>query len=212
VEHSIVSHYLIVGIAGGSASGKTTLTATLAAALLEHPGCRPAVIAADKYMYRDAVRGPSFVSPSTGAVMFNANHPDSVNWEQLLSDLDVLLQQADGPNIILLEGLMVLNVPTVRERLDLRLFVELDADERALRRLLRDMNGARGMSDPAAIATYYRECARIGHAQYVEPSRAHADLIVRGDADWERLRPLLLAAITDRLAHAPSHRASLHRM
>jgi uridine kinase len=195
-----VSNHLVVGIAGGSASGKTTLTVALAAALHELPGCRPVVVAADKYMWRDVVRGPSFVSPSTGKLMFNANHPDSVNWEQLLIDLDALLQQADAPNIVLLEGLMVLNVPAVRERLDLRLFVELDADERALRRLLRDMQNGRGNGDPVFIASYYRECARVGHAQYVEPSRVHADLIVRGDASWERLRPLLLAVITDRLA------------
>ena len=113
-----------------------------------------------------------------------------------------LLQQADGPNVILLEGLMVLQVAAVRERSDLRLFVELDADERALRRMLRDMSGIRGIADPAGIATYYRECARVGHAQFVEPSRVYADLIVRGDADWERLRPLLLAVIDARLAHA----------
>ncbi len=195
-----MSDRIIVGIAGGSASGKSTLTQALSAALTEMPGIRPTIIPADRYMFRDIERGPSFVSPSTGKVMFNANHPDSVDWDQLLSELDGLLQQVDGPNVILLEGLMVLQVPSVRERLDLRLFVELDADERALRRLLRDISGVRGIADPAGIATYYRECARVGHAQYVEPSRVYADLIVRGDADWERLRPLLLAVIKDRLA------------
>jgi uridine kinase len=200
-----VSQRLIIGIAGGSASGKSTLTSALLAALQIVPGLRPAIVAADKYMYRDVLRGPTFVSPSSGRVMFNANHPDSVNWEQLLSDLDDLRQREDGPNVILLEGLMVLHVPAVRERLDLRLFVELDADERALRRMLRDMSGSRGIGDPAGIATYYRECARIGHAQYVEPSRVYADLIVRGDADWERLRPLLLAVIRDRLGRATAY-------
>ena len=198
-----MSDRIVIGIAGGSASGKSTLTHGLTAALQDIPGIRPTPIPADKYMFRDRERGPSFVSPSTGKVMFNANHPESVNWGQLLIDLDALLQQADGPNVIILEGLMVLQVAAVRERLDLRLFVELDADERALRRMLRDMSGVRGIADPAGIATYYRECARVGHAQYVEPSRVYADLIVRGDADWERLRPLLLAVITDRLAHAP---------
>ncbi len=192
---------LVVGIAGGSASGKTTLAVALAAALQEQPGCRPVLVAADTYMFRDVVRGPTFVSPSTGAILFNANHPDSVNWAQLLHDLDALSQAVDAPNIVVLEGLMVLHVPMVRERLHLRIFVELDADERALRRLLRDMHNGRGNGDPVGIATYYRECARVGHAQYVEPSRVFADLIVRGDAAWERLQPLLLAVIADRLAH-----------
>ncbi len=197
-----MSPCLVVGIAGGSASGKTTLTAALADALRHVPGCRPAILAADQYMHRDRTRGPSFVFQATGDVMFDANHPDAVEWERLLRDLDDRLQQEDGPNVILLEGLMVLHVPEVRERLDLRIFVELDADERALRRLLRDMQRGRGIREPAGIAAYYLESARVGHARYVEPSRAHADLIVRGDADWERLRPLLLAVIQDHLAHA----------
>jgi uridine kinase len=140
------------------------------------------------------------VSPSTGEVLFNANHPDSVDWERLLTDLDALIDQPDAPEVIIVEGLMVLYQQRMRERLDIRCFIELDADERALRRLLRDMTGVRGMTDPAKIAAYYRECARVGHAQYVEPSRIHADLIIRGDVDWARLRPLLLAIIADRLA------------
>ena len=195
-------NHIVVGIAGGSASGKTTLVAGLADALGQIPGRRAATIAADRYMYRDKTRGPTFISPSTGEEMFNANHPESVDWGALLRDLDALLAREDCPDVILVEGLMVLHEPRMRERLDLRLFVELDADERALRRLLRDMQGGRASRDPVFIANYYRECARVGHMHYVEPSRVHADLIVRGDADWERLRPLLLAVVDDRLRHA----------
>jgi uridine kinase len=90
--------------------------------------------------------------------------------------------------------------------MDLRLFIELDADERALRRLLRDMKGERGFSDPAHIAAYYLECAREGHTHYIEPSRKYADLIVRGDAQWERIRPMLIAVIADQFAHETAPR------
>lgn len=197
-----MSNCLVVGIAGGSASGKSALTTALADALRQIPGRRPGILAADQYMHRDRSRGPTFVSHTTGTAMFDANHPDAVDWDLLLRDLDAQLHQVDGPNVILLEGLMVLHVPAVRERLDLRIFVELDADERALRRMLRDMQHGRGIREPAGIAAYYLESARVGHAHYVEPSRVHADLIVRGDADWERLRPLLLAVIDDRFTHA----------
>lgn len=151
-------------------------------------------------MQRDAPNAPTFVSPSTGEVMFNANHPDSVVWDRLLTDLDALLEQPECPEVIIIEGLMVLYQQRMRERLDIRCFIELDSDERALRRMLRDMTGVRGMTDPAKIATYYRECARVGHHLYVEPSRVHADLIIRGDVDWTRLRPMLLAIVADRLA------------
>lgn len=191
---------LLVGFAGGSAAGKSTLTAALAEAIRADLGRTCALIGTDRYMSRSAPNAPTFVSPSTGAVMFNANHPDSVVWANLLADLDQLIAQPDAPAVILIEGLMVLHQPAMRERLDIRIFVELDADERALRRLLRDMTGVRGMTDPAAISAYYRECARVGHAQYVEPSRVHADLIIRGDVAWARLQPLLLAMVADRLA------------
>ncbi|MCX6382401.1 MAG: hypothetical protein NT023_23480 [Armatimonadetes bacterium] len=94
---------------------------------------------------------------------------------------------------------MTLHVEEIRSRLDLRLFMELDADVRAVRRIWRDMSGARGNTDPKFIGTYYLECARVGHALYVEPSRVHADLILRGDADFQRTVPLVMAVIRDRV-------------
>ena len=193
---------IVVGIAGGSASGKSTLTNVLADALQTVPGRRVSVIAADRYMNPGRANSPTFVFKATGEAMFNANHPDAVDWERLVSDLNAERFAVNQPDVILVEGLMVLYAPHLRECFDLRLFIELDADERALRRLLRDMQGGRASRDPVFIASYYLECARHGHTLYVEPSRAHADLIVRGDAAWERVGPLLLAVIEDRLARA----------
>jgi uridine kinase len=193
---------VIVGIAGGSASGKSMLTSALAAALERLHQRRVRILTTDRYMQNDRSLGPTFFSHATGTHMFDANHPDAIAWNQVLRDLDDLLQQTDGPEVILVEGHLLLHEPTVRARLDIRLFVDLDADERALRRLLRDMQGGRANRDPHFIATYYRESARVGHMRYIEPSRVHADLIVRGDAIWERIEPLLVAIIEDRLAHA----------
>jgi uridine kinase len=192
---------VVVGIAGGSASGKSALASALAAALQRLHQRRVFILATDRYMQKDRSGGPTFFSAASGAHMFDANHPDAIAWSDVLRDLDGLLQQADGPEVIIVEGHLLLHEPAVRERLDIRLFVELDADERALRRLLRDMQGGRASRDPNFIATYYRESARVGHARYIEPSRVHADLIVRGDAVWERIEPLLVAMIEDRLAH-----------
>lgn len=191
---------LLVGIAGGSASGKSTLTNAFAKTLEQERGYSLYTLPTDRYMSADRPNSPTFFSPSAGTDMFNANHPESVDWDRLLVELDKLMQAADAPQIILIEGLMVLHEERLRQQLDLRLFVELDADERALRRLLRDMQGGRANRDPQFIANYYRECARVGHARYIEPSRVHADLIIRGDAAWERIRPLLLAIIDAKLA------------
>jgi uridine kinase len=192
---------LVVGIAGGSASGKTTFTAALLRELTEgaHP-LRVEAFSLDKYFYRGAPGGPLFVSPSTGETLPDNNHPNSADNARLVADLDIRRSAPDAPEVLLLDGLMLLHIPEIRERLDLRVFIELDADIRALRRLLRDMNGSRGSTDPNWIATYYRECARVGHAAYVEPSRAHADLIIRGDSDFARTAPLLAAVIRDRVA------------
>lgn len=182
---------IVVGIAGGSASGKTTFARALTDSLAP---LRVETVNLDKYFRRNDPDGPMFVS-ATGETRFNANHPDSADNAQLVADLDARKEADDAPDVMIVEGLMTLHVAEIRQRLDLRLFVELDADERALRRLLRDMNGGRGFAEPSAIAAYYLECARVGHARYVEPSRVYADLIVRGDADFSRTAPLVAAAV-----------------
>lgn len=181
---------VVVGIAGGSASGKTTIAAALTAAL-EQSGLRVGQLATDPYMFQDIERGPAFRLSLTGEVMFDCNRPESFDWAAVIRDLDLVVDC----DVVLVDGMMLLHVDEIRDRLDLRIFVELDADERALRRLLRDMNKPRGLKDPAKIATYYRESARIGHAQFIEPSRVHADLIVRGDAPLERIVPMLVGVV-----------------
>lgn len=191
---------LVVGIAGGSASGKTTLTGALSRALTEQPPVVSVeVMGMDRYFYRGDAGGPRIVLPSTGEELPDNNHPNSADNARLVADLNARIRAAEAPQVVIVEGLMALHVPEIRACLDLRLFVELEADVRALRRLLRDMNGGRGTRDPAWIATYYRECARVGHNAYVEPSRTHADLIVRGDADPERIVPMLTAIIRCRV-------------
>jgi len=189
---------VLVAIAGGSASGKTTLTAALQQSLAAHdPAPSVLVIGMDKYFYRGAAPGPTIVSPSTGEVLPDNNHPDSADNARLIIDLDASRSGPDAPDITVVEGLMALHLPDLWSRADLRIFVELEADLRALRRLIRDMSGVRGNSDPHFISRYYRECARVGHERYVEPSRARADLIVRGDSDFTRTAPMIAAVIQD---------------
>ena len=191
---------LVVGIAGGSASGKSTLTRALAD-MLQQKQHQVSIMNADRYMRKDIddPQTPTFYSPSTGTTLFDANHPNSINWTALLEDLNTGLSAVDRPDIVLLEGHLLFYEERVRQQLNLRIFIELDADERALRRMLRDMQGGRTSRDPVFIANYYLECARVGHARYIEPSRIYADLIVRGDAHWERLGPMLCAIIESRI-------------
>lgn len=198
-DDSLRKPSFLVGIAGGSASGKTTFTHILADRLRsETYALKVDVFGMDKYFYRGTAPGPVFTSPSTGELLPNNNHPNSADNARLIEDLDELRNSKNRPDVILLEGLMILHIEEIRNRCDLRIFMELDADIRALRRLLRDMKGSRGSTDPNFIATYYIECARVGHALYVEPSRVYADLILRGDADFHRSVEGVAGAIFNR--------------
>ncbi len=191
----------IVGIAGGSASGKSALTRSLLEVLAEaKPAIRTQVLHTDSYFNPRSPDMPTLVLSTTGKAVPDFNRPDSIDAEHLLRDLVSISGAEDAPDVLIVEGLMVLHLPGIRECLDLRLFVELDDDVRALRRLIRNLEH-RG--DPladqgaASIATYYLESAKVGHARYVEPSRVHADLIVRGDADYVRIAPMVAAVIRD---------------
>lgn len=185
-------------MAGGSASGKTTFARQLVESF-EDSELVVELFNLDKYFYRGKEGGPTFISPSTGELMPHNNHPNSADNARLVADMDTRCSEVDAPDVLIVEGLMTLHVEEIRSRLDLRLFMELDADVRAVRRIWRDMSGARGNTDPKFIGTYYLECARVGHALYVEPSRVHADLILRGDADFQRTVPLVMAVIRDRV-------------
>ena len=187
----------IVGVAGGSASGKSTFVAALVQALAEgEPPLCAQVINTDRYFRQRDSDGPTIALPN-GETHFDYNRPDSVDNARLAADLDRLSREAQAPDVLLVEGLMLLYVPEIRERLDLRLFVELDADERALRRLLRNL-AAKNPVDLGAgqwIADYYNASARLGHLRYVEPSRVYADLILRGDADFARTASMVAAVV-----------------
>lgn len=196
----------IVGMAGGSASGKSTFMGILAPLLRNGmPPLRVDVFNLDKYFYRGQSGGPTFVSPSSGETLPDNNCPKSSDNIRLVADLDALRTAPNAPDVILIEGHLIFAIPTILERLDLRLFMDLDADIRALRRLLRDIGGGRGSTDPHFIATYYLECARVGHLKYVEPSRIHADLTLRGDADFAQTTSLVAALIRSQLPYATTN-------
>lgn len=189
----------IVGVAGGSASGKTTFVGELVKNLSARDSApRVEVVGMDRYFYRGANGGPTFTSPSTGETLPDNNVPGSADNDRLVADLIRRRSEEDAPDVIVVEGLMTLHIQSIRELCDLRVFVDLEADIRALRRLIRDMTGVRGNPDPVFIASYYRECARVGHAQYVEPSKTFADVIIRGDSDVARSAQLISTIILAR--------------
>jgi uridine kinase len=179
---------LLIGIAGGTGSGKTTVAQRLVAAL---PPSRAALVEHDWY-YRDR----SHLDESERARL-NFDEPDALENDLMLQHLAALKasQPVECPqydfathtrlrattrvepySIVVVEGILLFAVPALREIFDLRIFVDTDDDVRLLRRIKRDID-ERGR-DIASIEAQYYGSVRPMHQLHVVPSRAHAHIII----------------------------------
>ena len=178
----------LIGVAGGSSSGKTTVAERLA----ELAGERHlALIKLDSYYVDLSDR------PLPERMGFNFDHPDAFDWPLLNDHLAALAAGAAVPvpvydyvqfnrsgvvrlvqpaRIVVVEGILVLWEPALRERFDLKIFLDTDADLRLIRRLRRDVE-QRGRS-PERIIEQYLETVRPAHEQFIEPSKRYADVII----------------------------------
>lgn len=179
---------VIIGIAGGTGSGKTTV----ARAIYDRVGPdRIEWISHDSY-YRNF----DALSPEERAKI-NFDHPDSLESELLTRHLDVLskgssvevpvydfathsrkadTQRVEPRKVIIVEGILVLAEPELRKRINIKLFVDTPADIRFVRRLTRDIE-SRGRS-LQSVVRQYMTTVRPMHEEFVEPSKRHADLII----------------------------------
>ncbi|WP_026657355.1 uridine kinase [Butyrivibrio sp. AC2005] len=177
----------IVGIAGGSASGKTTIVNRIR----EQFGDDIVVISHDSY-YK-AHNDLSYDERSR----LNYDHPSSFDTELLIRDVMKLKngEEVDIPvydyaihnrseqtvhvvpkPVILLEGILILENKQLRDLMDVKVFVDTDADERLMRRIRRDtIERARSVS---SVLTQYSDTVKPMHEQFVEPSKKYADLII----------------------------------
>lgn len=183
----------IVGIAGGTGAGKTTIAQHLMDAL---PPGQARLIPHDAY-YRDR----SDLSDAQRELL-NFDHPEALDTKLLIEHLNHLrsgntihipdydfvshtrkadwIQTPPAP-VILVEGIMVLVDPRLRKLFDIKLFVDTQDDIRVLRRFNRDIN-ERGRSFDS-VRRQYLETVRPMHVEHVEPSRQHADLIIPEGGD-----------------------------
>lgn len=164
----------IVGIAGGTASGKSTLTRWLEGELA---GQSVKTFHMDDYFKPDDVR-PKAAAHVTGKIYYDDNCPETIYAGQLREDLARAVGQGYG--IILVEGLFALWYDWLYEQLDLKIFIDCQADERIVRRLRRNM-AERGLSFEE-IAGVYLDMVRYRHEQYIEPTKWRADVILNGSA------------------------------
>ena len=179
---------VIIGICGGSGSGKSTVTKSI----FEHTGeARCTIIRQDNY-YKDQSHLPFEEREKT-----NYDHPFAFDNALLISHIRALKanQAVDMPEydfttrnrkretiriepkkIILLEGILLFSEPEILSLLDMRIFVDTDSDVRILRRIRRDMR-ERGRSLDSVMEQYLTT-VRPAHLQFVEPSKRYADIIV----------------------------------
>ncbi len=179
---------LVVGIAGGSASGKTTVVERL----VDRLGADTSLVIAHDRYYRD-----QSAIPSEARATLNFDHPDALDTDLLVSHLQSLraglpvdvpvydfsrharethVERVDPRPVILVEGVLVLADSRLRDACDLRVFVETDEDTRYSRRLKRDV-ADRGRT-VESVRSQYAATVLPMHLQFVEPSRRYADLVV----------------------------------
>ncbi len=198
---------VVLGIAGGSGSGKSTVVREVVRHL--DPGVTT-VIHHDAY-YRDL----SHLSPADRALV-NFDHPDSLETDLLVTDLERLLAGArvqapvydfvvhtrrsetetlEPRPVLILDGVLVLADRRLRDLMDLKVFVDAEADVRLVRRLRRDLI-ERGRS-AGSVLDQYEATVRPMHMAYVEPSKRYADLLVaEGGHNHEAV-----AAVVARVKH-----------
>jgi uridine kinase len=186
---------VLVGIAGGTGSGKTSFAQKLQTRL----GAQRCLIIAQDSYYKD---GSSLDRAAQAAI--NYDHPDAFDTSLLVEDLRdlkagrpvpfltydhatyarrVLPDPLTSRPVILLEGILVLVEEPLRRLMDIKLFIDTDADVRILRRLQRDL-GERGRTF-ASVEKQYLSSVRPMHLEFVEPSKRYADLIIPEGAENE---------------------------
>lgn len=179
---------IIIGIAGGTGSGKTTVVKKIIESL---PKGSVAVIPQDSY-YNDQSHLPLEVRKKT-----NFDHPDAFDWrlfEQHIADLraGIAIEQptysylictrlpetihVEPKDVIIVEGIMSLYDKGLRDMMDLKLFVDAEPDERLLRVIARDM-AERGHPLDMMIDKY-RNVLKPMHDEFIEPTKQYADLII----------------------------------
>ena len=201
---------LLIGIAGGSGSGKSTVARNVASAL---DATSVAFIDMDAYYH-----GAAHLSMEERRKI-NFDHPDAIDWDLLLTHVSTLAtaQAIEKPqydfaahtrlttttrvpaaDVVVVDGILVLADPRVRALFDMKIFVEVDADIRLIRRLRRDIvERGRPLEE---VLDQYLTTVQPMHLEFVEPSKRYADVIVPRGGDNAVAIEMIVAKIRQRVA------------
>ena len=198
---------VIIGIAGGSASGKTSIAEILKKHFDEEK--KADILRMDDY-YNDQAH-----MTMEERLKVNYDHPFAFDVDLLISQLNDLMEGKDieaptydyvqytraketrivhACDVIILEGLFVLEDQRIRDHLDIKLFVDTDADLRFIRRLVRDVN-ERGRTLDSVVKQWV-DTVRVTHNSFIEPSKRYADLIIPEGGENKVAIDILLAKIS----------------
>ena len=179
---------LIIGIAGGTGSGKTTVVNKI---ISSFPTGEVAVIPQDSY-YKDL----SHIPPEERSKI-NFDEPNAIEWPLLVEHLNRLKDgqsiemptysyltctrqketvHVDPCDVVIVEGILVLTDPSIRQMMDVKCFVDADPDDRLIRVIARDCI-ERGRT-PQMVIDRYQDVLKPRHCLYIEPSKRFADLII----------------------------------
>lgn len=161
----------IAGIAGESAGGKSTLAKQLEEKL---SGCRVKALHLDAY-YKPETERPKVQGVTDGKWYVDDNHPDAFDWDKFCADVEKARKQ--DYDVLLLEGILVWHEERIRSLLDLKVYVDCDADERLVRRIRRHQSFGQSFEE---ITDRYVQAVQPRQRQFVEPAKWDADLILNG--------------------------------
>jgi uridine kinase len=182
---------LIIGIAGGTGSGKTTVVNQIINQFHHTDVC---VISQDSY-YRDTTN-----LSYEDRTKINFDHPRAIDFELLIAHVKQLKAGFEIPQpiysfvthnrtsdiiitkpreVLIIEGILILTNPELRDLFDIKIFVHADSDERLIRRLKRDI-AERGR-DMVEVLSRYQTTLKPMHEQFIEPSKNYADIIIPND-------------------------------
>jgi uridine kinase len=200
---------MIIGICGGTGSGKTTI----AHRIVEEVGAEDVILLEQDSYYRNLID-----MPLDERHLANFDHPDSIDSDMLVGHLkrlkdglgvempvydfkthtrsDRVVALSPKP-VVMVEGILIFAEPRIRELLDIRVFVDTPDDIRFIRRLQRDIR-ERGRTTASVIDQFFAT-VRPMHMEFVEPSKRYADIIIPEGAQMDTSNDLLCGLVREKL-------------